>query len=149
MYDFVDQMVSDLSPGSRFLVCSMRLWVGVSTRGQCPAPAVAPAFACWKTTGALPHFLRVMVLFNRDALETLRFCSLSCARVSEHEAIVLGLVKAMQNGHYQTVRNTLALLVEDDSIGDILDAIGGLASALQHAALIVSPPARAGARPAE
>ena len=140
MYDFVDRKLTRLDEGGRFLVWSMRLWVTALGLGQCPSPSIAPAFARWHAIGALPPFLRLMTLLNRDALESLHFCSLPCDHVSEHEAIVLALTCATQERRYASVRDTLALLVAEDSIGTVLDALSGLGEALRQADIAPTRP---------
>jgi len=122
MYDFVDRRVTALDPGSRFLVWSMRLWVTAIGLGQCPTPAVAPAFARWRAIGALPAFMKAMALLNRDAMETFHFRPLACECVSEHEAIILSVIRSMHEGRYIDATETLALLVTCDSLGELVEA---------------------------
>lgn len=136
MYEFVDRPVTALDRGDRFLVWSMRSWVKTMCKGQqCPASAVAPAFAQWKMIGGLQHFHQAMLLLNRDSLEKLRFCSLNCNHVSEDEAIILSLIRSLRENNPQTVRDTIALIIDEDSIGDLLGALSALGSALEEADL--------------
>src|SRR5690606_36308555 len=92
MYEFLDRPVTCLDPGGRFLVWSMRSWVQAMRGDASPATTLAPAFAKWKMIGGLQAFNRAILLLDRDALETFRFCSLNCDHVSEHEAIIISLV---------------------------------------------------------
>jgi hypothetical protein len=126
MYDFVDRRVTTLDPGSRFLVWSTRLWVTAVGLGQCPTPAVAPAFARWRAIGALPAFMKAMALLNRDALETFHFRPLACECVSEHEAIVLSVVRAMHQGKLVDATDTLAMVVASDALGELVEALSRL-----------------------
>jgi hypothetical protein len=126
MYDFVDRRLTQLDPGSRFLVWSMRLWVTAIGLGQCPTPAVAPAFARWRAFGALGPFMKAMALLNRDALETFHFRPVTCERVSEHEAIVLSVVRGMHEGRFNEASQTLALIVAPDALGEMIEALTAL-----------------------
>jgi hypothetical protein len=139
MYDFVDRRLTRLDPGSRFLVWSMRLWVTAVGLRQCPTPAVAPLFARWKAIGALGPFMKTMALLNRDALETFGFCPLACEQVCEHEAIVLAVIQAMDDQRYALATETLAMLVTFENVGDLVDALAQLVTALRKANLAPLP----------
>src|SRR5215207_11224620 len=123
MYDFLDRPVTGLDHGGRFLVWSMRIWVKTMGEGQCPVSTIAPAFAKWRMIAGLTHFHKAMLMFDRDGLEKFGFCSLHCNHISEHEAIILSLVCSLRDARPQTVRDTLALLVEEERIADILGAL--------------------------
>jgi hypothetical protein len=140
MYEFLDRPVTSLDRGGRFLVWSMRIWIKTMGESRCPISAIAPAFAKWKMIGGVTHFHKVMLTFNRDALETFGFCSLHCNHVSEHEAIILSLVCALRDMRPHAVRDTLALLVDEDSIGDLLGALSALGRGMDEAGIF---PARA------
>ena len=140
MYDFLDRPVTSLDDGGRFLVWSMRVWVKTVAESQCPISVIAPAFAKWGMIGGLAHFHKAMLMFNRDALETFGFCSLACNHVSEHEAIILSLVCSLRDARPQVVRDTLALLVEEARIGDLLAVLSALGRSLDEAGIF---PARA------
>jgi hypothetical protein len=135
MYEFLDRPITSLDHGGRFLVWSMRIWVKTLGEGQCPVSAVAPAFARWHTISGLAHFHKAMLMFNRDALETFGFCSLQCNHVSEHEAIILSLICSLRDSRPQTVRDTLALIVEEERIGDLLAALSALGRSLDQASI--------------
>lgn len=142
MYEFLDRPVTSLDKGGRFLVWSMRIWVKTVGETQCPVSAIAPAFARWQMIGGLAHFHKAMLMFNRDALETFGFCSLHCNHISEHEAIILSLICSLRDARPQDVRDTLALLVEEERIGDMLGALSALGRSLDEAAIF---PARVAA----
>lgn len=135
MYDFVDRPVTSLDPGARFLVWSMRSWVKALDDGRCPATVIGPAFAKWNMISGLQPFHRAMLIFNVRALETFRFCPLPCNHVSEHEAIILSLICSLRDSRPELVCNTLALLVDEDSIGDMLEALSALGNHMQAAAI--------------
>lgn len=142
MYDFVDRPVTSLDAGGRFLVWSMRSWVKSLGGSHCPASAIANAFARWKMIGGLQHFHRMMLLLNRDGLEKLRFCSLACNKVSEHEAILLAIVSALAMDRSIQARDTIALLIAEDSVGDLLSEMHALARAMELVSLVPILPDR-------
>ncbi len=133
MYEFLDRPVTSLDKGGRFLVWSMRIWVKTVGESNCPVSAIAPAFAKWQMIGGLAHFHKAMLMFNRDALETFGFCSLHCNHVSEHEAIILSLICSLRDSRPQAVRDTLALIVEEERIGDLLAALSSLGRSMDEA----------------
>lgn len=143
MYDFLDRPVTTLDHGGRFLVWSMRSWVKAMGERQCPASAIANAFARWNMIAGLQPFLHMMTLFNRNGLETFQFCALACNHVSEHEAIILSLVCALHDERPQVLRDTLALLVEEDAIGDLLAALSALGRMMDEATIFPSRPVSA------
>jgi hypothetical protein len=135
MYQFVDRELETVDEGARFLVWSMRAWVTSMGQRNCPAHALAPAFARWRMIGGLQAFHRTMLLFNRDALETFGFAPLACNRVSEHEALILGLVVSMRDHGPRTTRETIELMVQEDAVGDLLGTISTLSATLMVAGL--------------
>jgi hypothetical protein len=135
MYEFVDRPLSSLDEGCRFLVWSMRAWVSAIGSKRCPAQTLAPVFARWRMIGGLQPFHRAMLLFNRDALETLVFCPMACDRVSEHEAIILQLVTALRDRGPGTARDTLDLLIAEESVGDVLETLSRLGAAMAIAGI--------------
>ncbi|AIT80859.1 hypothetical protein [Novosphingobium pentaromativorans] len=141
MYQYVDRPLSVLDEGSRFLVWSMRAWVTAIASKRCPAQTLAPAFARWRMIGGLQPFHRAMLLFNRDALETFAFCPLPCEHVSEHEALILELVTSLRDRGPGATRDTLELLVLEDSVGDVLETLSKLGAALALAGIFPREPA--------
>lgn len=135
MYEFVDRPVTSLNAGGRFLIWSMRSWVASAGGENCPARVIAPAFASWNMIGGLQAFHRMMLILNRDALEAFRFCALHCNHISEHEAIILSLLVALGEQGPAPVRDTLTLLLGEDSIGDLLGALSELAARMDQAAV--------------
>lgn len=135
MYEFVDRPVTSLDHGGRFLVWSMRSWVKAMGDKTCPAGTIAPAFGQWRMLPGLQPFLRMMALFNRHGLENFQFCALPCNHISEHEAIIISLVCALRDSRPDLVRDTLAFLVEEERIGDVLAALTDLGRAMDTAAI--------------
>ena len=140
MYAFVDRPVTSLDEGSRFLVWSMRSWATVVHSRTCPGPALAPAFAKWRMIAGLQPFLRLMLALDRDALVHLQFCALPCNRICEHEAVLLSVYSALGRGDTSTARDTLALLVNPDSLGDSFGAAVEISQVLHQASLVPCEP---------
>lgn len=142
MYEFLDRPVTSLDRGGRFLIWSMRSWVAAIAKKQCPADVIAGGFGKWDILSGLHPFLRMMALFNRHGLANFDFCALTCNHVSEHEAIILSLVGTLGNPPAEVARGTLSLLVDEDSIGDVLIALSHLSRAMCVAEIHPEPPAR-------
>lgn len=147
MYQFVDRPLESLDEGCRFTVWSMRAWVMAMSSRHCPARSLAPVFARWRMIGGLQPFHRTMLVLNREALETLAFHPLACPRVSEHEALILGLLSTLAKDGPIRVCDTLAMLVEEDAVGDLLETLSLLAAALAVAGLLPCEPEAAEERP--
>lgn len=135
MYDFVDRPVTSLDHGEHFLVWSMRAWVTSMHESRCPCSAIGPAFAKWNMIAGLSNFHKMMLIFNRFALETFCFCSLDCNRVTEHEALILSVVHGVRMSRPDVVRATLELVVEEDAVADLVTAILSLGRSLTEAGL--------------
>jgi hypothetical protein len=144
MYDFVDRPVTSLDQGGRFLIWSMRAWVKSMHDSRCPCTAIGPAFAKSKMIAGLPSLHRMMLIFNRNALETFRFCALECNRISEHEALILSFVHAMRMARPDVVRETLALVVEEDAVTDLVEAIVALGRSMAESGIFPGLPANTG-----
>ena len=140
MYQYVDRSLSTLDEGCRFLVWSMRAWVTAIGKKRCPAQLLAPAFAKWRMIGGLQPFHRAMVLLNRDALETLAFCPRGCSHVSEHEAVILELITSLRDRGPQPTRETIELVVGEDSVGDLLETLSRIGAALAIAGIFPGEP---------
>jgi hypothetical protein len=140
MYEFIDRPVNSLDRGGRFLIWSMRAWVKAVGERNCPAGTIAPAFAKYNMVLGLQPFLRMMALFNRHGLENFRFCSLSCAHVSEHEAIILSLICSLCEARFDDVSKALDLLVEAEFVGDIIHAMTHLGQAMHKKAIYPTRP---------
>lgn len=147
MYQFIDRPLDSLDDGCRFLVWSMRAWVTAIGHQRCPAQLLAPAFARWRMIGGLQTFHRAMTLLNRDALQTFRFCALACPHVSEHEAVLLELVTSLRDRGAPATRETLEMLVVEDSVGDMLETLSRLGASLAVAGLFPQVPAPSEPRP--
>lgn len=135
MYKYVDRPLSTLDEGCRFLVASMRGWVTAISKRNCPAQMLAPAFARWRLIGALQPFHRLMLILNREALDTLLFCPVGCNHVSEHEAILLELVTSLRERGAGETRQTLELVVAEDAVGDLLDTLTRIGAAMAIAGI--------------
>src|SRR5690606_21943291 len=116
---------------------------------HCPAALIAPAFAKWRMLGGVQPFHRAMLLLNRDALEPVNFCAMRCNQISEHEALIISMICTLGDRGPRDVRDTLALMVEEDSIGDLLGALSALATAMDGAAILPVRPSCATRSPSD
>lgn len=135
MYAIVDRPLGDIDQGGRFLVMAMRGWVLAMHGRKCPASSLAPSFAACRLLSGLQPFLRMMAVFNRHGLENMAFGGCDCTQVSEHEAIIVTLVRSVRHGQPMHVAETLERLVEDEAVGEGLIAISALAAAMAAAPL--------------
>lgn len=138
MYDFLDRPVTSLDHGGRFLIWSMRSWVKARGERQCPAQAIAAAFAKWRMIAGLQPFLRIMALFNLYGLETFGFCQLHCNHISEHEAIIVSLVCSLQDSRPEAVVETASLLVEEECVTELISSLSALGRSLDQADIFPS-----------
>lgn len=140
MYDFVDRPVASLDHGGRFLVWTMRAWVRSMHVSRCPCTSIGPAFAKWNMIAGLPHFHMMMMIFNRDALETFKFCAIECNRVSEHEALIISMINGMCFSKPDTVHATMALVVNEDSVTNLITAMSSLGRAMSNVGMSPGKP---------
>lgn len=141
MYEFIDRPVSSLDRGGHFLIWTMRTWARSVSQSHCPAGAIVQAFSKWRMIAGLQPFHRAMLILNRDALQTVRFCSLGCNHISEDEALILTLLASLRDRGASWARDTLTLLIEEDSVGDMLGALTDLSRSLAEASLLPRMPA--------
>ncbi len=140
MYEFVDRPVTSLRRGGELVVWAMRHWVRAASTGRCPCGDVAPAFHKRDLMPAFPHFHMMMAVLNREAILQLRFGSVDCERVSEHEALLLSLLRAMHLTPGGQARATAALIVAPDSVTTLTIAMTALAQGLADANLLPRVP---------
>ncbi|MFD2135539.1 hypothetical protein ACFSLT_10545 [Novosphingobium resinovorum] len=81
-----------------------------------------------------------MVLLNRDALDTLAFCPMGCSHVSEHEAVILELITSLRDRGPTATRETLDLVVTEESVGDMLETLSKIGAALAIAGIFPGEP---------
>jgi hypothetical protein len=140
MYDFVDHPLTSLDHGGRFLLWTLRNWVRALSDGRCPAATVGPAFAKWNVVAGFPPFHRLLTILNTYGLETISVAPIECRFVAEHEAIMLALVSGMEERRPEAIRDTVALLVEEEHVGSILASISSLAGAMMDAGIFPRKP---------
>lgn len=139
MYDYIDRPVMSLDRGGRFLVWATRSWVRTLHQGRCPATIIGPAFAQSKMIRGLAPFHRTMLLLNAHANETLRVRNLNCCQVSEHEALIIGLVRGMRYLRPEMIHGTVSLIIDPDQIPVLLENLSALASAMEMAGILPAP----------
>ena len=91
MYQFVDQPVNALAPGSRLLLWAARGWAQARASGACPPGAIAPAFLHCGAIAALPDLHRLLLLLEGGEQERLALPPLGAGRVDDIEAVLLQL----------------------------------------------------------
>ncbi len=122
MYAFVDQPVTDLSPGGRFLLWAMRGWIHAATRGTCPPGQLAPGFARAGALPALPHVHRLLAELNQRARGDIAFAPLDYQRVTDDEAVLLQLWRDSILCPLRA-QETLALLLDTDAAAPAFEAL--------------------------
>lgn len=87
-----------------------------------------------------PHFHVMMALFNRHATEHFRFGSLGHKCITEHEALIIGMIRAARAGPTEEMRKAAGVMVCEGSVSHLLIAMSELGDALLHALLWPMPP---------
>ena len=98
---------------------------------------------------ALPHFQIMMMIFNREGLESFHFGDVNCNRVHEHEALIIALVRDSHKLPSQFIRATLALMVEGEAVEPLTLAISALANEMTHVGLLQNAAAASILKPGE
>jgi len=140
MYDFIDRPLTSLDHGGRFLLWTLRNWVKALTDGRCPAAAVGPTFAKWNMMSGFPPFHRMLTILNIHGLDTLSVAPLECRCVAEHEALFLSLVSALEDRRPAALRDTVAMLVEEEQVGSVLASISALGGAMMDTGIFPRRP---------
>jgi len=135
MYDLIDRPVKSLNLGGRLLLWAMRHWVKAAGAGRCPCGDIAAAFETYALMASLPHFHMLMAVLNREALTPLRFAAIDCARVSEHEALLVSLLRSVPRTPTETARDTMAMIVRPEAAATLLIALSALAQGMADAGL--------------
>ena len=138
MYAFVDQPVACLSGGGRFLLWAMRGWALAMDRGTCPPVALSRGFAGANALPALPDFHVAMALLNKDASAPLSLAPLNAERITEDEAVLIGLWRDLSHGDIEHLRATLVFVAEDDAVSPIARAMTTVMAKLIAAGLEMS-----------
>ena len=134
MYAMLDQPIDRLSPGSRLALWAMRAWVTAVEANDCAPGVLAPVFLRSGVIEVLPHFHRIMVALNANALEDVKIAPLAHPRIAESEALILKLwIDA--RAEPLNARKTLALLLEQDAVELTIEALICVATSLAKAAL--------------
>jgi hypothetical protein len=89
---------------------------------------------------AFPPFHRMLTLLNAHGLQTIAVAPVECRCISEHEAIFLSLVNSLEQHRPKVLRDTVALLVEEEHIGTILAAVSTLGGAMMEAGIFPRTP---------
>ncbi|HWJ68619.1 MAG TPA: hypothetical protein VNS79_01005 [Sphingobium sp.] len=118
----------------------MRHWVKAVQAGRCPCGDIRPAFQNAALAAAVPHFHVMMAVLNRHATEKMGMGHLDSVQVSEHEAIILAMVRTTGGGGLTHVAGTAAHLVGEDHATHLLVPTAALAQALANANRLPASP---------
>ena len=123
MYAFLDRQVSELDPGSELLLRVMRAWVLAVAARNCPTQRIIPILS---EAGAPPvagklHF--VMQLLHRNGNQPMKFGQMEKPRITEAEALMLGLWADTTRDRGPNACATLELLVNPAAIGPMLNSM--------------------------
>jgi hypothetical protein len=140
MYDFIDQRVADLDCGGQFLVWSMRNWVQAVQNRRCPPHSIAPAFAKCGMISALQHFHAIMMILNKEGLETLCVSAVRCQNISDDEARMLSLFQAGCHNRTYQVRNMAEVLVTEGFVAQLSGSLAALSLHLVDNKLVPEAP---------
>lgn len=124
MYDSVDRPLASLDRGGQLMVWSMRRWMKDSAGGGSACMHICPAFRSYRIADALPQFDAMMVALRDTMREPL---VVGGDVVTEHEAIVLGLLKQISTTAPSEAVKTAGALVTVDgalSLADALNSVG-------------------------
>lgn len=145
MYSLVDQPVSRLTTGSRFILDAMRGWVLSAMQNRCPAVTLAPSFS---QTGMLPvlgEFHSLMLGLHRQGRLRMAFGDFRQIRITEIEAILLALWTDAAADRGERARLVLELLVVERAVEGALACMGRITT---HMAMLgFAPSGLEGARP--
>lgn len=123
MYEIVDRPVGILCNAGRFLLWAMRGWTLAVERGTCPPLAIGRGFAGVGAQAMLPDFHIAMALLNQHGRTRIALAPMAGCRIVEDEAILLGLWHDLALGRFDKARGTLALVVREDTVSPISQAM--------------------------
>lgn len=127
MYDSVDRPLASLDRGGQLMVWSMRRWMKDSAGGGPACVHICPAFRSYKIAGALPQFDAMMVALRDTMREPL---VVGGDVVTEHEAIVLGLLRQISKIAPSEAVKTAGALVTVDGALNLADALNSVGESL-------------------
>jgi hypothetical protein len=134
MYDLIDRPISILSPGDRFLIDAIRLWVAARVACQSPASLLAARFAQAGALDALEDFDAWMTQLSTHARVGVQI-NCKCGLVTDDESVLLTLARDLVTGRDAKARTTLSLLVADTAIAPTFCALARTAAMLGQVGL--------------
>jgi hypothetical protein len=124
LYDFLDQSVVKLCPGSRLLLWSLRSWADALARKTCPPAALAPAYAMHDMLAAVNDLHMAAALLNSNGRTKFMLAPLRACRVAEDEALLVALWRDVATGETARARALLEACVDRSSVAPLLTAVG-------------------------
>lgn len=114
MYEYLDQPVSALAPGSRLLLWAARGWARARAAGVCPPGAIAPAFIRCGAVAVVPDLHRLLTLIEGDDGGRLSLPAPGHPTVDDLEAVLLRLWSDVLVRPARA-RDTLALMLGEET----------------------------------
>lgn len=139
MYAFVDQSVSCLEGGSLMVLRGMRVWVLAANQRTCPLRSIIPEMGrVLSNPDDLRDFHRLMLLLHKNGLRPMQFAVPDSRRITESEALMLGLWADCCAARSTAMRCTLGLLVADAAVQPMQALFDRLAACLSVVGLAPS-----------
>lgn len=113
MYDYLDQPVGMLNPGSRFVLNAMRVWVNAVRQRLCPPRALMAAIPQPELFPAVGDLHRTMLTLHHFGCSSMPFGALDFPTVTEGEAIMLTLWASISADQPERTQALLDYLVSE------------------------------------
>lgn len=123
MYEIIDRPVEVLFNAGRFLLWAMGGWTQAVERGTCLPLALGRGSAGVGAVTMLPDFHIPMALLNQNGRARIVLAPMAWCRILEDETILLGVWRDLALGRIDKVQGTLALLVSEDAVGPVSQAM--------------------------
>lgn len=130
MYRYLDRPVAALEESDRFLLSSMRTWVGAAQTGRCDCRQLQDTFRGRGMEDALQDFGILMATLNHEGLGRLRFGARCETRVTDDEARLLSLFATAHGGPLTRLKRAAATLVAERAVARLAQATDYVSTAL-------------------
>jgi hypothetical protein len=138
MYQFLDQPLARLDPGSRFVVSAMRIWVMAVSQRRCPPRVLLTLVKDEALHPSVCDLHRLMLTLHCNGLRPMQFGAPGRPVITEAEALMLSLWAAIVADEGDTARATLELLVREPAITPMM---GWMVRAAAHLSTVGLAPA--------
>lgn len=141
MYQFIDQPVEWLNPGTRLVLMAMRSWVMAVRRQTCPPRQLAAEFGPLGAIAIVGDIHRLMLILHHHGQREMPFGAPDADSVNETEALMLALWADIGSDRSDVARAALALLVCEPAIAPMMASITRCSVVLTALGLPPSSPA--------